>query len=381
MVSSVPNSFGSSQLIYLSNPRMTTLLRFCKQHKVVTLLLIGGVAFGIYRMFGTTTKVVTPITKSVAVTEGTLRVSVSGSGQIEAESQVDLKPVAAGDATLVTSVAVKNDEAVKKGQLIATIDSEDALRSVREAELSLKSAQIKRQQTEKEYAAKNVDETLVRRAQEVSVAQQELALQKAYSKLADYSIRAPFDGIVTGLDVDGGDTISQTAVLASVITKEMKAVISLNEVDVVKVHVGDTVNLTPSALPDMVLTGHIAKLDTLGTTTQGVVSYGAEIALDEQATLLKPGMSVTADIVVVEKKNVVLVPNEALTLTDGETSVRVGTTKRSIVVGVTDNVNTEVISGLKAGDQVMVATTTSTTPATSGNWLNSLFRGGNNRSR
>ncbi len=80
MVSSVPNSFGSSQLIYLSNPRMTTLLRFCKQHKVVTLLLIGGVAFGIYRMFGTTTKVVTPITKSVAVTEGTLRVSVSGSG-------------------------------------------------------------------------------------------------------------------------------------------------------------------------------------------------------------------------------------------------------------------------------------------------------------
>lgn len=360
---------------------MTTLLRFCKQHKVVTLLLIGGVAFGFYRLFGTTAPVATPTTKSVAVTEGTLRVSVSGSGQIEAESQVDLKPVAAGDATLVTSVAVKNDEAVKKGQLIATIDSEDALRSVKEAELSLKSAQIKRQQTEKEYAAKNVDETLVRRAQEVSVAQQELALQKAYSKLADYSIRAPFDGIVTGLDVDGGDTISQTAVLASVITKEMKAVISLNEVDVVKVHVGDTVNLTPSALPDMILTGHIAKLDTLGTTTQGVVSYGAEITLDEQAALLKPGMSVTADIVVVEKKNVVLVPNEALTLTDGETSVRVGTTKRSIVVGVTDNVNTEVISGLKAGDQVTVATTTSTTPATSGNWLNSLFRGGNNRSR
>lgn len=360
---------------------MTTLLRFCKQHKVVTLLLIGGVAFGIYRMFGTATPVATPTTKSVAVTEGTIRVSVSGSGQIEAESQVDLKPVAAGDATLVTSVAVKNDEAVKKGQLIATIDSEDALRSVREAELSLKSAQIKRQQTEKEYAAKNVDETLIRRAQEVSVSQQELALQKAYSKLADYSIRAPFDGIVTGLDVDGGDTISQTAVLASVITKEMKAVISLNEVDVVKVHVGDTVNLTLSALPDMVLTGRIAKLDTLGTTTQGVVSYGAEIALDEQVALLKPGMSVTADIVVVEKKNVVLVPNEALTLTDGEASVRVGTDKKSIVVGVTDNVNTEVVSGLKVGDRVTVATNATPTPATSGNWLNSLFRGGNNRSR
>ncbi len=359
---------------------MNTVLTFGKQHPLITLLLIGGVAFGLYQVLGSSAPVETTRTREVAVTTGTLRESVSGSGQIAAESQVDLKPVAAGDAIEVTSVAVKNDQVVKKGQLIATIDSEDALRDVRQAELSLKSAKIKMQQTEKEYAAKNVDETLVRRTQEVAVTQGELALQKAYSKLADYSIRAPFDGIVTGLDVDSGDTISQTAILASVITQEMKAVITLNEVDVVKVSVGDPVSLTLDALPDAVLLGHITKLDTIGQATQGVVSYGAEVAFDEAPALLRPGMSVTANIVVEEKKDIVLVPNEAITTNDGVTTVLVSGTKRTVTLGMTDNVNTEVVSGLKTGDRVMVTVMTPATSAPSGNWLSSLFRGGNTRS-
>jgi len=67
-------------------------------------------------------------------------------------------------------VNVKNNQEVKKGQLIVVIDLEDATRDVHQAELSLKSAKIKMQQTRKEYAAKNEDETLVRRSQELSVA-------------------------------------------------------------------------------------------------------------------------------------------------------------------------------------------------------------------
>lgn len=376
---------------------MNKIFSFIKEHKVVTIVVASLLAYGGYAIFGAsdTAPIATTKTEIVAVTKGTLRVTVSGSGQIEAESQVDLKPVAAGDAIEVTSVAVKNDQVVKKGQLIATIDSEDALRDVRQQELALKSAQIKMQQTEKEYAARNEDETLVRRAQEVSVKQQQLALEKALSKLSDYSIRAPFDGIVTGLDVDGGDTISQTAVLASVITAGMKAAILLNEVDVVKVKVGDTVRLSLDALPGVVMQGKIAKLDTIGTATQGVVSYGAEVTLDEQNAALRPGMSVTADIVTEEKQNVLIVPNEALTIEDGKTSVRVpgspdaqgqGTTrgqKREVVTGITDNVSTEIVNGLKENDQVLITSVASgaITATSQGNWLNSLFRGGNNRSR
>lgn len=369
---------------------MKTLFSWIMAHKVISgFVVVGMLVIGYALFFRQTTPVTTMTQKTVTVTRGDIQLVVTGSGQIAAESQVDLKPVAAGDAIEVTSVAVKNDQEVKRGQLIATIDSEDALRDVRQAELSLKSAKIKMQQTAKEYAARNEDETLVRRAQELAVTQQELALQKSYAKLADYSIRAPFDGIVTGLDVDGGDTISQSSIVASVITKEMKAVITLNEVDAVKIHIGDRVDLGFNALPDRVVSGTVAKVDTIGTISQGVVSYSAEVSLDEQMSILRPGMSVTATIIVAEKQDVVLVPNEALSYQDDVATVRISGQKatneegemmargqkKEITTGMTDNVMTEVVDGLKEGDKVIVVASTSTAKtATQTSWLNSLFR-------
>jgi len=383
-----------------NSAHMKSLSTWILDHKGVALLVLAVVVFGSYSFFFRNDEMATSTvtTKTAEATRGTLKVTVSGSGQVQADSQVDLKPVAAGDAIEVTAVMVKNDQAVKKGQIIATIDSEDALRDVRQAELSLKSAKIKLQQTELDYSAKTKEETLVRRAQETVIRQQELTVQKALSKLSDYSIRAPFDGIVTGLDVDGGDTISQTTILASVITKEMKAVIALNEVDVVKIKVGDTVTLTLDALSDAVLSGKIAKLDTIGTATQGVVSYGATVILDEQHEALRPGMTVTADIAVKQKDDVVMVPNGALTYEEGKTYVRVATVgkvntgattsqgeKRAVMVGITDNVHTEIVSGLQEKESVIVTSSpnavTSQASGAQGGWPNSLIRGRSSGSR
>lgn len=364
---------------------MKTVLTWLRHHLVMTVLALTLLIGGGYYFFGTQEKEAAVVTKSETLTveRGSLKMTVSGSGQIEAASQVDLKPVAAGDAIEVTAVAVKNDQEVKKGQLIATIDSEDALRDVRGAQLSLKSAQIKMQQTEADYDNKNADETLIRRAQEVSVKQQELALEKSLAKLSDYSIRAPFDGIVTGLSVESGDTISQTAVLASIITKELRAVISLNEVDAVGVKAGDNVTLTFNALPNTTLSGKIAKIDTIGTASQGVVTYGAEVSFEEQDAMLKPGMSVTAEIVVAQKENVVLVPNEALTYAGDRTFVQtVSGEKKRVETGMTDNVSTEIVSGLNEKDQIVIVkrNTSGTALGTGsqsgqGNVLNSLLRG------
>ncbi len=378
-------------------------LQWLREHKVWLGTGLVLMAFGWYVYSNQATPLETPLAKNTVETvkKGDIRIRVSGSGQIEAESQVDLKPVAAGDAIEVTAVLVKNDQEVKKGQLIATIDAEDARRDVSQAELSLKAAKIKMQQMAKESPKRTEDDTLVRRTQEISVKQQELALQKSLSKLADYSIRAPFDGIVTGLTVDGGDTISQTAVLASVITKNMKVVISLNEVDAAKVGVGNEATLTFDALPTETATGKITKLDTIGVATQGVVSYGAEITLDMQSPRLKPGMSVTADILVDEKKDVLVIPNTALMTEEGKTWVRIAPNRtadntttsnsrtqtavqgerRAITLGITDNVTTEVVGGLNEGERIMVpsvtsGTTTSQNTQSAGGILN-LFRGSN----
>jgi multidrug resistance efflux pump len=78
---------------------------------------------------------------------------------VEADSQVDLKPVVAGDAIEVTTVAVQNDQAVTKGQVIAILDNSDARRSVVNAELSLHQTEIKAKQTNKLYPKLNRKES------------------------------------------------------------------------------------------------------------------------------------------------------------------------------------------------------------------------------
>ncbi len=356
---------------------------FVRSHWLSVLIIMAAIG-GAYWYFRPDAPATIPTTqtKVETVKKGDLKVMVSGSGQIQADSQVDLKPVAAGDAIQVLAVSVKNDQIVKKGQIIATLDSKNAVRNVRQAELSLKSAKIKLQQTKEDFPGRTTGDTLTRRVQETAVKQQEIDLADALSQLAEYTIRAPFDGIVTGLSVDSGDTISQTAILASVITTSMKAVISLNEVDAVKVKVGNSVSLAFDALPNVELGGKISKLDTIGVATQGVVSYGAEIALDEQLPVLRPGMSVAVEISVAEKHGILLVPNAAVIYEDGKAfvliaasnrrnGVKSGTVeenqansqdstaprgeKKEITVGITDNVNTEVLSGLNAGENVLVA--------------------------
>ncbi|MFZ1654828.1 MAG: efflux RND transporter periplasmic adaptor subunit [Candidatus Moraniibacteriota bacterium] len=390
----------------------TQSVSFVRNHWVFTLVLVAVVSYGAYTIFfqsgSTTSSVSTP--RTARVEKSDLRVLVAGSGQVEADSQVDLKPVVAGDAIEVTTVAVQNDQTVTKGQVIAILDNQDARRDVAKAELDVHQAEIKAKQTAKLYPKLDRDHARQRQLAQDSVKQSEIALQKVRDRLQDYTVRAPFDGIVTGLSVDSGDTISQTGVLASVISKKLHVSITLNEVDAARVTEGNTAELTFVALPNVTISGEISKLDTIGTVTQNVVSYGAEIELDQQPEGLKPGMSVAADIIVAEKTGVLVVPNAALTTDDGKTTVTVigsgtrartrgtadteGSTlavgeKREVVIGLSDETLTEIVSGLSEGATIEFPSSTTAnessspnTPSGQGSILN-LFRGsggGTNRS-
>jgi macrolide-specific efflux system membrane fusion protein len=370
---------------------MKSFFHWVNEHKIVSLVILVVAGYGIYAsFFQQETSVVSVETRNVPVSHQDVRVVVSGSGQIEANSQVDLKSVRAGDGVDILSVPVKNDQEVKKGQIIAVLDSSDVARTVAQARLSLASAEIKLKQTEDTYDTKTDDDRRTRQLQEITVSQSRISLEDAEETLSDYTIRAPFDGIVTGLSVEGGDSLSNETVIASVITKEMKAVISLNEVDAAKVKVGDKAALTFNALPNLQVSGTISKLDTIGTTSSGVVSYGAEITLDDQPETLKPGMSMTAEITVAEKKNALVVPSSALTSQDGKTFVTLSSgEKKAVETGMTDNTVTEIVSGLSEKDTVQVSGNTATSTSTTGNSqsrsqgnvLNSLFRGNTRTTR
>lgn len=109
-------------------------------------------------------------------------------------------------------------------------------------------------------------------SQQLTIQQRENALLDAKQKLADYSVRAPFDGIVTNVNIKKGDSVSGGTAIATLITKQSIAEISLNEVDVAKVKIGQKVTLTFDAIDSLNMTGEVADIDALGTVTQGALS-------------------------------------------------------------------------------------------------------------
>ena len=370
----------------------STLIEVLRKNRVKIFIILALAGGGYYYFQKNQTATVAPQIKTALVEKKNIIVSVTGSGQIAARSQVNLKPVAAGDAIEVRQVAVKNDQDVKKGQLIAVLDTTDAVKAVRDAELALQSAKIKQEQTKISNNNDSSADSLARQAQKAAVSQQTAKLADAREKLADYSIRAPFDGVVTNLSVNPGDSISRDAILASVITKELIAKVSLNEVDAAQVRNGNTAVLTVDALGGQNISGTITKIDTIGTVTQGVVYYNAEISFSETIELLRPGMSVSATITVAEKKDVLVVLNGAIKKSDtGESFVQIPNKKnadnkkpadtstlnlgkKTIETGIGNDTETEVISGLSEGDVIVtqIITASTATGAPSGGLLNSL---------
>ncbi len=337
----------------------------------IAVLLIAGGSYWWYSQSKTGDKQVQYVT--AAAEKGMLAVSVSGSGQVEAVSQVDLKPVVAGDAIDVIEVYVKNDQAVKKGELIALLDSADAEKAIRDAELSLRSAEIKMKQTKKLNDSQAEDDRLVRQTQEISVSQSVNRLADAKEKLRDYYIRAPFDGIVTGLSVSAGDSVSRSDIIATVITKDVHAEVVLNEIDAAQVKVGDKTILKFDALPETSITGQITKIDTIGTVSQGVVSYNAEISFDLQNNLLKPGMSVSSSIITDTKADILMVPLSAVKTEGSNNYVEILVDnipqRINVQAGVSNNEFTEISGDIKAGNEVITQTidpNTTTTPVSSG---------------
>ncbi len=226
------------------------------------------------------------------------------------------------------------------------------------------------------------------RAQELAVLQRQNSLTDAQQKLADYTIRAPFDGVVASVDAKVGDELSSSGNAFTIITKQQIAEISLNEIDAAKVTVGQRVTLTFDALDSLELTGQVAELDTVGTVSQGVVSFNVKISFDTQDDRIKSGMSVNATIITDLRQDVLTVLNTALKSEgdsyyvqvlvedhssdiynkSGVISVQSPLTK-VVTIGLANDSLTEITGGLAEGDQIITQTITGGT-ADSGSGAN-----------
>ncbi len=224
------------------------------------------------------------------------------------------------------------------------------------------------------------------RSQELSLEAKINSLADAREKYADYTITAPFDGVIASSDVKKGDSISSGATIATLITLQKIAIIPFNEVDIAKIKVGQKVNISFDALTDLTVVGLVAEVDTLGTVSQGVASYNVKIAFDVQDDRIKPGMTATVNIIIDSRIDVLIVPASAIkTANDGSSYVEVllngAPSRKSITVGLTDDTSTEVVSGLSEGDKiitqtVVVAAKTKAASASTGGSLNIMGAAG-----
>ncbi len=204
-------------------------------------------------------------------------------------------------------------------------------------------------------------------------------------QLADYTIRAPFDGVIAKVNAQIFDSVSNGTVLATIITNQQLAEISLNEIDVAEIKVGQKVSLAFDAVDELSLTGQVYEVDTIGTVSQGVVNYTVKISLDSQDSRIKPGMSVTASIITDSKLNVLVIPTSAIKISQGvnyveipddtEIPAQISNTsislqkpfvKQQIEVGSSSGTYSEILNGVVEGDKIVLRTVSGQSPTGQG---------------
>ena len=230
-------------------------------------------------------------------------------------------------------------------------------------------------------------------SQKLAIKQRENSLRDAQEKLSDYFIRVPFGGVVAEVNIKDGESVSSGTVVATIIARQRMAEISLNEVDVAKVKVGQKTTLTFDAVEGLSIAGAVAEIDAIGTVSQGVVTYNVKVGFDTQDDRIKPGMSVSAAIITDMKQDVIMIPNAAVKLSgekyfaemlDGTISPQDAANQNGIIsqssprqqpveIGLANESMTEILSGLEDGDIVVVRTITSSASQTSQTQQKSLF--------
>lgn len=377
-----------------------------KKHKylylaLILILIIGGYYWYKKSQSGS----ITAQYKTAAAEMGTLTSSISASGNIIVDNSASVDPTINGT---VANLAVNIGDSVKKGQLLFTIINNDlgvsvtkAYSSYLQSLASLETAKANKKDAKNNYedgssSAKSALKKKLEAAEiSVTVAEENIKaasadLQNKRKDAGERNVVSPIDGTVNAINVKNGDNLgaSSSTHVAPIIIGDLntlKAQVQVNEVDVSNVSIGQGANLTFDAIPGFTAAGKIEKMDSLGTATQGVVTYNVTIGMDSLDSRIKPDMSVNADIITSEKNNVIKVPLSAVKTQNGKNFVEIlngpGLTPKRVQVeiGASNNTQTEIISGINVGDKVVTQTINAGTTSTNGSSSQNRSGGGNVR--
>jgi HlyD family secretion protein len=189
----------------------------------------------------------------------------------------------------------------------------------------------------------------------------ELTLEQARFNLEQTRLYAPFDGLLVSNELTVGELPPQGAAYILMDTDAYYLDLPIDEVDIVKVKEGQRVNIEVDALPDAEITGEVMRLAYTPTVIGQVVTYTARVKLDPTDAPLRVGMTVTAQIVVAERDDVLLVPNRFIridrTTQTASVVVRdVDNTLRQVrvILGERNTETSEISVGLLEGQTVVL---------------------------
>jgi len=304
----------------------------------------------------------------VKVVRSDLVVTVSGTGTVEVLND---RKFAFSSGGRIERMYVDEGDKVDKGDALAKLDTSALELALTQAKVGLVQARVARDEAEynlnqlkdvlhASYDRVKVAESAFNAAEEqIEAAGQTVA--EAQKQLDEATINAPFDGVVARIDADEGDIVSAGTTIVYLIDPtilELKA--EVDEIDMPGVKLGQRAIIDVDALPGVQFQGEVTSIPPLSIETAGVVVYEVKIGIDVLKDYeLKPGMSASADILIVERNNVLLVPSQAVIQdSQGNPVVQVAVNEqieeRPIVIGISDGVETEVLGGLDEGEMVVV---------------------------
>ncbi len=385
---------------------------------VTAVAVLGGGGYGVKAALSPS-RTIDP-SKLASVERGDLARVVVATGKIQPLSKVEVKSKASG---IVKKLYVDYGDRVKQGQLLAELDkvqlqaAERAFRAnLQAAEAALDSAKatlernkvdaegpdvpflkLNMERAEQMYKDGVMSKSLVEDAEknyqlalnkqvsaqrnlavskaeiaksEAQVAQARASLENAQEDLRNSTIVSPIEGLVLSRDVNVGDAVSSILVLGSQATlimtlgdvSEVYVQGKVDEADIGKVYLNQPARIVVESFKDKKFTGKVTKISPLGKEKDNVTTFEVRVSISNPGGELKANMSANAEILLEEKKNVLMIPEAAL-IYDKERKASAeipdakadnGKKKLSVKLGISNGVKTEILEGLNEKQQVIL---------------------------
>jgi RND family efflux transporter MFP subunit len=204
---------------------------------------------------------------------------------------------------------------------------------------------------------------------EAAVAKTEAALKQSQAEAAKATLTAPYAATVASVDMHVGEPADSESIITVADLTTFHVDVPVDELDVAQLTDGQSVRVALDALPDADVNGTVANIAPLATQNdKGTTTYEVTVEVQAQDVALRPGMTAVVQIVTRNKTDAILVPRRAVQSENGQSYVfvpaagqpdpqtgRPASERRNVTLGLSNNESIEIVSGLKAGEKVLVA--------------------------